>query len=33
MISTQYKNANIVKFIYAMPFKTIKTNEVCNLEI
>ena len=29
----QYKNANIAKFIPAVPFKINNTNEVCNLEM
>ena len=32
MISPQYKNANIAKFVLAVPFKIKKTHEVYNLE-
>ena len=31
-ISSLYKNANVVKFVLALPFKTKKTDKVCNLE-
>ena len=32
-VSPQCKNANIAKFVLAVPFKINLTNEVCNLEM